>query len=125
MPSVKNIGKNIKSQIPDIPATVLFMTITITVAFGAFSIGWIARGQADNAPIPKQHITLPSGAGEGAAGYYVSSQNSDIFHYSWCSGAQRINSENKEYYQSYDEAISSGLKPASNCPGLHERKNSD
>jgi hypothetical protein len=116
-----NFGENIKSKIPSIPTTALLMIIIITVAFSAFSIGWISRGQADNTTIPKQQITLPSGSGEKMS-HYVSSQNSDIFHYRWCSGAQRIDPENKVYYQSYEKAVASGLKPAGNCPGLQARQ---
>jgi hypothetical protein len=124
MHSVREIGENIKSRIPDVPIVVIFIATITAVAFTAFSIGWIARGQADTSPIPKQTITLPSATGDGnGANLYVSSRHSDIFHYRWCSGAKRINTENKVYYQRFNEAASDGLKPASNCPGLEARQN--
>jgi hypothetical protein len=124
MPSVREIGENIKSRIPDVPIVIIFIATITAVAFTAFSIGWIARGQADTSSIPKQTITLPSATGDGGgANLYVSSRHSDVFHYRWCSGAKRINTENKVYYQSFKEAVSNGLKPASNCPGLEARQN--
>jgi len=122
MHSVREIGENIKSRIPDVPIVVIFIATITAVAFTAFSIGWIARGQADTSPVPKQTITLPSATGDGnGANLYVSSQHSDIFHYRWCAGAKRINAENKKYYSTFEKALSAGLQPANNCPGLQAR----
>lgn len=48
----------------------------------------------------------------------VSSQNSDVYHFTWCSGATRIKEENKVYYTSIQDAKTAGLRPAKNCKGL-------
>jgi len=123
MHSVREISKNIKSKIPKIPIAVILIGLITVTAFTAFSIGWVARGQADKSMIPKQNITLPSATGEGQGGnLYVSSKHSDVFHYRWCSGAQRINAENQVYYKSFEAALSAGLEPASNCPGLESQQ---
>lgn len=50
----------------------------------------------------------------------VASKNGDVYHYIWCSGAKRINEENKIYFSSKAEAEAAGYRPAQNCPGLTE-----
>lgn len=49
---------------------------------------------------------------------FVASKNSDVYHYPWCPGAQRIKEENKIYFSSKEEAEKAGYRPAKNCPGL-------
>lgn len=48
----------------------------------------------------------------------VGSRNSDIYYYTWCSGAKRIKQENKIYFSSKQEAEKAGYKSAGNCEGL-------
>ncbi|OGZ32572.1 MAG: hypothetical protein A3H02_00320 [Candidatus Niyogibacteria bacterium RIFCSPLOWO2_12_FULL_41_13] len=48
----------------------------------------------------------------------VGSKNSNLYHYTWCSGAKRIKEENKIYFSSKEEAEKAGYKPAGNCEGL-------
>ena len=45
----------------------------------------------------------------------VVSKNSDKYHYSWCSGAQRIKSENQIWFNSAQEAEAKGYVLAGNC----------
>src|SRR3989338_5359601 len=45
----------------------------------------------------------------------VASKNSTLYHFLWCSGAQRIKEENKIIFSSEQEAQSRGYKIASNC----------
>ena len=45
----------------------------------------------------------------------VASKNSTLYHFLWCSGAQRIKEENKITFSSEQEAQSKGYKLASNC----------
>lgn len=45
----------------------------------------------------------------------VASKNSTLYHFLWCSGAQRIKEENKVIFSSEQEAQSRGYKLASNC----------
>lgn len=48
----------------------------------------------------------------------VGSVNSNVYHFPWCSGARRINEENKLTFTSYQEAQQAGYRPAKNCEGL-------
>lgn len=52
------------------------------------------------------------------AGNLVASKNGTRFYYIWCTGANRIKAENRRYFDTIDEALKEGYKPASNCPGL-------
>jgi hypothetical protein len=45
----------------------------------------------------------------------VASKNSDKYHYSWCSGAKRIKTENQIWFNSAQEAESKGYTLAGNC----------
>lgn len=93
-----------------------FIALLITlISFSAFTLGWIARSQYQTEPISVEKINLTNEAGKGV---FVGSVNSDVYHYRWCSGASRINADNKIYFSSKSEAEESGYEPASNCPGL-------
>jgi hypothetical protein len=48
----------------------------------------------------------------------VASKNGTRFYYTWCGGSNRIKPENRRYFDTLDEALKEGYKPASNCPGL-------
>jgi len=49
---------------------------------------------------------------------YVASKSGSVYHFPWCSGAQRIKEENKIWFSSKEEAQSAGYRPATNCKGL-------
>lgn len=49
---------------------------------------------------------------------YVASKNGSVYHFPWCSGAQRIKEENKVWFRTKEEADRAGYRPASNCKGL-------
>lgn len=115
MYSVRKIARNFKSRIPDVPVSVILVLVICLVGIGAFSLGWVARGNADSPPIQTQKLNL---SGVGAVGLYVGSKNSDRYHYRWCSGADRINPDNKLFFRSAEQAESAGYKPADNCKGL-------
>lgn len=51
-------------------------------------------------------------------GGYVASKNGSVYHLPWCSGAQRINDENKVYFGSKAAAEAAGYRPAKNCKGI-------
>ena len=51
-------------------------------------------------------------------GKYVASKNGSVYHFPWCSGAKRINDENKVWFTTKEEAEQAGYRPASNCKGL-------
>jgi len=49
---------------------------------------------------------------------FVGSKNGSVYHFPWCSGAQRIKEENKIWFSSKEDAERAGYRPASNCKGL-------
>jgi len=49
---------------------------------------------------------------------YVASVKGSKYHFPWCSGAGRINEENKIWFASKEEAEKAGYEPAKNCKGL-------
>lgn len=79
-------------------------------------------------PIPSTAIT--AGAGNAAKSNigstepytgmatYVGSKSGSVYHFPWCSGAQRIKEENKIWFSSKEEAQLAGYRPATNCKGL-------
>lgn len=48
----------------------------------------------------------------------VASKSGTKVYFVWCSGVSRIKPENKVYFDSLDEALKEGYKPAQNCPGM-------
>jgi len=60
----------------------------------------------------------PRVSSDASDGKFVGSVNSDKYHYPWCSGAKRINEENKVWFSSKKEAAAQGYEPAGNCKGL-------
>lgn len=48
----------------------------------------------------------------------VASKSGTRVYYVWCTGVSRIKPENKVYFDTVEEALNKGYKPASNCPGL-------
>lgn len=51
-------------------------------------------------------------------GKYVASKSGTAYHYPWCQGAQKIKEENKIWFQTKEDAVKAGYKPAGNCEGL-------
>jgi hypothetical protein len=115
MLSIHKLTRDFKRHINTIPFDFFIAIIMSFVAFGSFALGWIAHSQQVNKPISSATIELSQNENQAV---FVASQNSDVFHYRWCGGAQRINQENKVFFSSQDEARSAGYKPAANCPGL-------
>ncbi|MFA7194004.1 MAG: hypothetical protein WC087_03755 [Candidatus Paceibacterota bacterium] len=48
----------------------------------------------------------------------VASKSGTKVYFVWCTGVSRIKAENKVYFDSLDEALKEGYKPAQNCPGM-------
>ena len=51
-------------------------------------------------------------------GNYVASKNGSSYHLPDCPGAKQIKDENKVWFQTKEDAVKAGYKPAGNCPGL-------
>ena len=80
---------------------------------------------AYSAPIEATNAQKQALEGQGdtqnalnSAGQYVASKKGTAYHLPTCPGAKQIKEENKIYFQTKEEAIAAGYKPAANCPGL-------
>lgn len=51
-------------------------------------------------------------------GKYVASKSGTAYHYPWCQGAQKIKEGNKVWFQTKEDAVKAGYRPAGNCNGL-------
>lgn len=56
-----------------------------------------------------------SGTEANAAGRYVSSARSEVFHKANCNSAAKISAKNRVVYSTRDEAIQAGKKPCDEC----------
>lgn len=70
--------------------------------------------QATNA-VTEKNTQAPNSQEKGI---FVASINGTKYYLSNCSGAKRINEENKIWFSSKEEAEDMGYEPASNCLGL-------
>lgn len=55
---------------------------------------------------------------QNSMGAYVASKSGSSYHFPWCPGALKIKEGNKIWFETREEAVSRGFKPAGNCPGL-------
>ena len=113
--------------------------VTILVAAVSFGLGRLSALKSEKFPIQfigsqnqagagvvpllsgetaksdKSSKTSPTPAGEKL---YVGSKNGEVYHFPWCSGAQRMKEANKIFFSSREEAEKAGYRPAANCEGL-------
>ena len=118
---------------------IIFTTlIIILVSFSSFGLGRLSKIEENKKPLSiydniaradnlasiittesKEPVEVqPPQLGLVAGGKYIASKNSDKYHAPWWSGAQRINEENKIWFDSKEEAERAGYTPASNCKGI-------
>jgi len=64
---------------------------------------------------PQIKITQPSVAPADPRVVASKAAGSKLYHYSWCSGAQRIKETNKLWFPTEADAISAGYTLAGNC----------
>ncbi len=110
--------------------------IIILVAFGSFGLGRLSKIEGAKVPIQIENapeVTAETFSGSvqsdtvatpqslistSKAGDLVGSKNGTKYHYTWCSGAQRIADANRIYFTSKSDAEARGYTPAVNCKGL-------
>lgn len=66
-------------------------------------------------PVPQIKITQPSTIPTDPRVVASKAAGSKLYHYSWCSGAQRIKETNKLWFPTEASAISAGYTLAGNC----------
>ena len=65
--------------------------------------------------VPQIKITQPSVIPTDPRVVASKAAGSKLYHYSWCSGAQRIKETNKLWFPTEADAISAGYTLAGNC----------
>ena len=113
--------KIIKSHINDM-AIVFIILLVGAISFGLGRISIISDSKVpvtvSLASVNSNDISTTNPDLTAEEKLYVASKNGTKYHYPWCSGAQRINEENKIWFSTKDEAEKAGYTPAANCKGL-------
>ncbi|MEX2405624.1 MAG: Ada metal-binding domain-containing protein [Candidatus Paceibacterota bacterium] len=127
--SIRDIGRKFKHFLDDSSyKDASLVAIIILLALASFGLGRLSIqnekvkeirvGERELQTIPAAAYASIESKEESQDVSVVASKNSDVYHYPWCSGAQRIKERNKVYYSSTEEAKAAGLRPAKNCKGL-------
>ena len=106
---------------------IFLILVIILVGLISFGLGRLSTVSENKTPITVENLTgstalftpgVNKNDGSGEEKLFVASKNGKKYHYPWCSGAQRINEENKIWFNTKEEAEKAGYTPASNCKGL-------
>lgn len=97
-------------------AAVIFL-----VGISSFGLGRLSAIWPQKEPITIENFGTTAdtkNTPSNSSGRYVASQNGAVYHFPWCSGAQRIKEENKVWFLTKEEAEKLGYRAAGNCEGL-------
>jgi len=118
-------SKNIDTDSTEGKKTLIYIVILVLSVTAAFGLGRLSKINQNKTPVTIEYEEMfgsVSGqgevAGEAVQGQYVGSKNGTKYHLPWCSGAQRINEENKVWFISKADAEAKGYGPAGNCKGI-------
>ncbi|MEK9166305.1 MAG: Ada metal-binding domain-containing protein [Patescibacteria group bacterium] len=135
---LKNLASNVKNWFLPRENELFLAAVIILLALASFGLGRLSALKSEKFPIqfiepqnqeaavasvlgnltPKSEAAGEAGKGHLGEKLYVASKNSSVYHFPWCSGAQRIKETNKIYFSSREEAEKAGYRPAANCEGL-------
>lgn len=132
MKSIRETGQKFKDFLRSFENSDLALLLVIVlVAFASFGLGRLSHennssfgiqvGERELPTVPASVYSVLQKRGvsqEDVDVILVASRNSDKYHYTWCSGAERITEENKIYFLSIEEAREAGYTAAQNCKGL-------
>ena len=132
-----NIRQKIK-DLPDLPKDIFILLLIFLVGTGAFLLGqysvyeekkggelriieeshpnslsMLVSPESLSARVTKEDTTPTS-----PLGMYVGSRSGTTYHLPWCTGAKRIKEENRIWFNSREDAVKKGYKPATNCKGI-------
>ncbi len=122
----------VKSWFAPKEGEVIIAITIVLVALIGFGLGRLSASKENKFPIriqapaqeasvisSGQRATVPTAENNTAKEkLLVGSKNGQVYHFPWCSGAQRIKEENKIFFASRDQAQKAGYRPAANCEGL-------
>ncbi len=104
---------------------IVLAAVIILTALASFGLGRLSSLRENKFPVRIETknqsaaaISSQNPKTESAQNLFVASKNGQVYHFPWCSGAQRIKEENKIFFNSREEAEKAGLRPAANCEGL-------
>lgn len=76
-------------------------------------------GSVSKSSAPKKPAKVaPTGTATATTGKYVASKNGTKYYLPSCGTANRINEENKIYFNTKEEAEAAGFGPSATCKGL-------
>ena len=128
--SIAEVRERCKTLLRRVPPDALVVAVLLAASSASFGLGYLAGESgagADRVTIeiaPELDEVADRGDRAAAAeegrggGAYVASKNGAKYYLSTCSGAKRINEENKVWFATVAEAQAAGYTPAANCPGL-------
>ena len=117
--SIKEIVEKIKHFYTNLPDELFMVIMLILVGLSSFGLGRLSLLEQN-----KQHVSLTYNTDiatmprQDISGAVVASRRGTRYHYPWCSGAKRISTSNKRWFNSVEDAKKAGYTPASNCNGL-------
>lgn len=119
MQHIRKGWRTIYSTCAHHPHTVVVPLIILCVGISGFGLGRISGILQHREAV---RVTVPDVPSQEDVkvhhGTFVASRNGKRYHYPWCSGAQRILSENKRWFDTQAAARAAGYTPARNCEGL-------
>lgn len=105
----------------------LIPAMVALVGLACFGLGRLSVSQLEGPRLVINGAVMPGSSTQAAsvasaaplgAGKYVASKNGSKYYLPSCGGANRINEENKVWFDSTAAAVAAGYGPAANCPGL-------
>jgi len=119
-----NLSEKIK-KIKYINNDVFIVAVILFVGLISFGLGRLSVISENKIPVSVEKLAgavvntqLSTPSVDSEEKLFVVSKNGTKYHYPWCSGAQRINEENKIWFDTKEEAEKAGYTPAANCKGL-------
>lgn len=91
----------------------------IFLVIGVYGLGLVTSIETFKIPIYVEKYQEPSVESKSTENKYIlASKSGTKFYFTWCGGSNRIKEENRVFFGSVEEAISSGYELAKNCPGM-------
>jgi len=87
--------------------------LIILVTFSGFGLG-VLSAQTDT----EEGVVIYYDSDGNSQNTVVASKSGSKYHYPWCSGAARIQKDNKIFFANPEEAENAGYERAQNCKGL-------
>jgi len=125
MVNLTNFPQKIKAYLDSLNRRedVFIILLILLVGFGGFGLGRLSKIEQYKVPINIQESLIITNETDDQVNFdpnnqYVASVKGSKYHFPWCSGAQRINEENKIWFPTKESAEQAGFTPAKNCKGL-------